>query len=139
MPGPLADWGQRASGILIDIAICIVPVILAIIFVAAKVAVLGVLMYLVIIGLEVWFAVQVGTTGQSPGMRVVGLKCVSTTTGQPIGAGMGIVRWICHVIDGAICYIGWLFPLWDQKRQTIADKIVSTVVVTVPKQGFSLT
>jgi hypothetical protein len=25
-----------------------------------------------------------------------------------------------------ICYIGWLFPLWDAKRQTIGDKIMTT-------------
>jgi len=24
---------------------------------------------------------------------------------------------------------GWLFPIWDAKRQTFADKIISTVVV----------
>ena len=27
------------------------------------------------------------------------------------------------------CYFGWLFPLWDAKRQTFADKIIGTVVV----------
>jgi len=32
-----------------------------------------------------------------------------------------------HIIDGLICNIGYLFPLWDAKRQTIADKIMSTV------------
>jgi hypothetical protein len=24
---------------------------------------------------------------------------------------------------------GWLFPIWDAKRQTFADKIISTVVI----------
>jgi hypothetical protein len=31
------------------------------------------------------------------------------------------------IVDGAICYVGYLFPLWDAKRQTIADKIMSTI------------
>ena len=31
--------------------------------------------------------------------------------------------------DSIICYIGWLFPLWDSKRQTLADKIMKTVVI----------
>jgi hypothetical protein len=39
------------------------------------------------------------------------------------------------MIDGAICGIGWLFPLWDTKRQTIADKIVKSVVVVDPNAG----
>jgi hypothetical protein len=39
------------------------------------------------------------------------------------------VRQLAHIIDGAICYIGYLFPLWDAKRQTIADKIMGTICV----------
>ena len=39
-----------------------------------------------------------------------------------------MVRTIAHIVDSIICYIGWLFPLWDPKRQTIADKLVKTVV-----------
>jgi uncharacterized RDD family membrane protein YckC len=87
----------------------------------------------------IYLAVQLGQTGSTPGMRVVGLRAVSKTTGQPIGAGMGVVRWIAHIIDSIICFIGWLFPLWDKEKQTIADKLVGTVVVTAPKQNFSLT
>jgi hypothetical protein len=37
-------------------------------------------------------------------------------------------------VDTIICYIGWLFPLWDAKRQTIADKIMSTVCVPLNPQ-----
>ncbi len=81
---------------------------------------------------------QVGETGQSPGMRVVGLKCVQNQTGQVLGFGMGVVRGLANIINSIICYIGWLFPLWDNQRQTVADKIMSTYVVTVPKQPFSL-
>jgi hypothetical protein len=40
-------------------------------------------------------------------------------TGSSIGKS--IVRQLAHVIDGAICYVGYLFPLWDAKRQTIAS------------------
>lgn len=53
----------------------------------------------------------------------------SEQTGQPIGVLMAFVRDICHFVDGVICYIGFLFPLWDAKRQTIADKIIGTVVI----------
>jgi uncharacterized RDD family membrane protein YckC len=68
-----------------------------------------------------------GTTGSSIGKGIMRFKVVSEQTGQPIGFGMSIVRQIAHVVDSAICYIGWLFPLWDAKRQTIADKLVKTV------------
>jgi len=42
---------------------------------------------------------------------------------------MAFVRDICHVLDTLACFIGWLFPLWDARRQTLADKIMHTVVV----------
>jgi uncharacterized RDD family membrane protein YckC len=69
-----------------------------------------------------------GQTGQSPGKSVTGLKVVRQTDGQLIGAGMGVVRKIAHFLDG-ICFIGYLFPLWDPMRQTFADKILTTVVL----------
>jgi uncharacterized RDD family membrane protein YckC len=76
----------------------------------------------------VWnYGYRQGTTGSSIGKSIIKFKVVSETTGQPIGFGMSIVRQLAHIIDGAICYIGYLFPLWDPKRQTIADKIMSTI------------
>ena len=51
---------------------------------------------------------------------------------------MAFLRDLAHFVDAVICYVGFLFPLWDSKRQTLADKIVSTVVVrsdAVPPQG----
>jgi len=77
-----------------------------------------------------WY--QAGTTGQSLGKKVLKLRLVSEETGQPIGMLMAFVRDICHIIDSVICFIGYLFPLWDAKRQTIADKIVKTVVIPAP-------
>jgi uncharacterized RDD family membrane protein YckC len=63
------------------------------------------------------------------GAPTLRIRLVSERTGQPIGAGMAFLRDICHIVDALICYIGFLFPLWDAKRQTLADKIVKTVVV----------
>ena len=68
-----------------------------------------------------------GTTGSSIGKSVMKFKVVGEATGQPIGFGMSIVRQLAHILDTLICYIGYLFPLWDAKRQTIADKVMSTV------------
>ena len=48
--------------------------------------------------------------------------------GQPIGAGMAFARDLAHIVDGFF-YLGYLWPLWDAKRQTFADKICSTVVL----------
>lgn len=74
-----------------------------------------------------------GRTGYSIGKGVLGIKLISESTGQPIGAGMAFVRYLCHIIDGIPCYLGYLWPLWDRKRQTFADKIVKSVVIDQPK------
>ena len=76
----------------------------------------------------IWnFGYRQGTTGSSIGKSILKFRVISEKTGQPIGFGRSIIRQLAHIIDGAICYIGFLFPLWDPKRQTIADKIMSTI------------
>ena len=67
--------------------------------------------------------------GRKPGEAGAPQRLISERTGEPIGGGLAFARDICHILDSLACYIGWLFPLWDAKRQTFADKIVSTVVV----------
>jgi hypothetical protein len=46
---------------------------------------------------------------------------------------MSFVRYIAHVLDSIPCYLGYLWPLWDAKRQTFADKVIGTVVIEQPK------
>jgi uncharacterized RDD family membrane protein YckC len=78
-----------------------------------------------------WF---LGGQGASIGKKALGLRLVGEQTGQPLGFGGAFLRDLAHIVDGIICYIGYLFPLWDAKRQTIADKIMTTVCVpTQPK------
>ena len=120
-----ASWIQRVGAYLIDVAPI---VILELIF--YRTFVIYFLILLASIGWTIynrWY--QGGTTGQSLGKKALNLRLVSEETGQPIGMLMAFVRDICHIIDAVICYVGFLFPLWDAKRQTIADKIVKTVVI----------
>ncbi|MGH3543716.1 MAG: RDD family protein [Mycobacterium sp.] len=80
----------------------------------------------------VWnYGYRQGITGSSIGKTVMQFKVVGENTGQPIGFGMSVVRQIAHLVDAIICYIGYLFPLWDAKRQTLADKIMSTVCLPI--------
>jgi uncharacterized RDD family membrane protein YckC len=88
---------------------------------------------LLMIGIQLWNRTfRMGRTGQSVGKKVMGIKLVEERTGRPMGAGMCFVRELAHFLDG-IAYIGYLWPLWDTKRQTFADMVMSTVVVRVPK------
>ncbi|KZB85506.1 hypothetical protein AVL48_31220 [Amycolatopsis regifaucium] len=84
------------------------------------------------LGFTIWNRwILMGKTGQSLGKRYLKIKLVKETTGQPLGVGMTIAREFCHILDNAFCGLGYWWPLWDQKRQTFADKILTTVVLPV--------
>ena len=74
-----------------------------------------------------------GTTGSSIGKGIMKFKIVSEKTGQPIGFGMSVVRELIYLVFAGLCGIIWLiavlFPLWDVKRQTLVDKIISTIAL----------
>ncbi len=92
--------------------------------------------YIAALAYWVWnWGYRQGTTGSSIGKGVMKFKVVSEKTWQPIGFGMSIVRQLAHFVDGIVCYIGYFFPLWDAKRQTLADKIMSTVCVPLDPQA----
>lgn len=134
-PGQYASWGARVGATFIDGLIVGVPIaIVAGIFMGAVSIALGYLIYMIgIIGAFCWFASQEGgPTGQTIGKRTMNIKLVSEETGQPIGFGPALIRRFAHILDGAACYIGYLWPLWDEKSQTFADKVCKTVVTPVP-------
>ena len=75
-----------------------------------------------------------GTTGSSIGKSVMKFKVVSEKTWQPTGVGLSTVRQVTHLVDAIVCGIGFFFPLWDTKRQTLADKMMTTVCVPLNPQ-----
>ena len=80
------------------------------------------------LGYLLWnYGYRQGRTGSTIGKSVVNVRVVGEKTRQPIGFGRSIVRQLAHVVDALICYVGFLFPLWDSKRQTLADKLANTV------------
>jgi uncharacterized RDD family membrane protein YckC len=76
--------------------------------------------------------IRQGRTGYTIGKGVLGIKLIDEKTSQPIGALMAFLRQLVHILD-SFCYIGYLWPLWDAKSQTFADKIMHTVVVNQPQ------
>ena len=149
-PAQLATWGARVGATLLDAVIVGVPVlILFFVFLAATstsstydpntetytgggISALGilliVLLYLGALAFELWQLYRQGTTGQTIGKKVVGIRVIREADGRYTGFGMAIVRRLAHIADG-FCYIGFLWPLWDAKNQTFADKMCSTIVV----------
>lgn len=132
-PSSLASWGKRAVGALIDYA----PIwILELIFYRSTV--LSSLLGLVGLAYLIYLGHLDGTTGQTPGKAIMGTRLVNQQ-GELIGSGSGIGRKIAHIVDSLVCLLGWLLPIVDSNRQTIADKIMSTFVVDgIEKKPFSV-
>jgi uncharacterized RDD family membrane protein YckC len=121
----LATWPIRVQSALVD---WFGPFLIAGIFIQIN-RPLGYLLDLVAFVWALFQAYQQGSTGQSMGKRWAGTRLLREQDGQVIGGGLGIARAFVHILDGLPCYLGYLWPLWDQKRQTFADKIVRTLVI----------
>ncbi|MBA9001865.1 putative RDD family membrane protein YckC [Actinomadura cellulosilytica] len=150
--GVLAEWGSRVGAYIIDGLIIGVPAgVLYVIgficlgagagdpytgeggsggLVALAFLFWGLSFIVSVVG-GLWLVYQEGTTGQTIGKRQMGIKLIGSHSGQPIGFGSAFVRKIAHILDGIPCYIGYLWPLFDDKKQTFADKVMSTLVVRV--------
>jgi uncharacterized RDD family membrane protein YckC len=86
-----------------------------------------------------------GERGQTVGMRTVGVRVVRDGTMDVLGYGKAFVRAVVEqlfrLLGSAIIFLGivWildmLWPLWDKKRQTLHDKVVSTVVIRTRNPG----
>jgi uncharacterized RDD family membrane protein YckC len=133
----LASWAQRMGAYLIDGAAYFVLFVILIVVSAISgpndsgtVALIVWLLFLVGVGIWVYNrCILAGRTGQSWGKQALGLKLLRMDNGQPIGGGMACLRDFAHLLDFLPCYVGFLWPLWDNRRQTFADKVITTVVI----------
>lgn len=97
------------------------------------------LSYLAALAYWLWnLGYRQGTTGSSIGKSVMKFKIVGEITGQPVGFGMSVVRELIYWVGAAVCagvlwLVAVLFPLWDEKRQTLVDKILHHVAL--PGEG----
>ena len=97
----------------------------------------SVLIGMLIVGLGVLFVLwlyvrAIGRTGQSWGARMVGVKVVRADDGTPIGFGRSLGRMLfANIISANIFYLGYLWMLWDDRKQTWQDKVVSSIVIDV--------
>jgi uncharacterized RDD family membrane protein YckC len=137
----LANWPQRVAAYLIDGLIAGIPLFLAGFLYnpapgetpSGTSTLVVFLLYAVFLAVYIYNrCILMGRTGQSWGKQVLNIRLLRMQDGQPVGGGIAFVRDLCHILDGLPCIllpIGFLWPIWDSRRQTFADKIVNTVVV----------
>ncbi|GIL36775.1 RDD family protein [Phycicoccus sp. DTK01] len=160
--GPVSSFGDRVLALLVDVGLSFLPFLLMLAgipfivagvpdrngvdeygmttygdangaLIAVGIAVM-VLFWLVGVGFQLWNRVfRMGRRGQSIGKSVVGLKLVDARTGAPIGAGNCFLRELVSGVVNGVVYLSYLWMLWDDNRQTVADKAVHSTVIKVPK------
>lgn len=154
---PLAGWWRRVGAVVLDgLMLSVAPIVLG--FIGAMVMAssrtctadsygietcgpskgglgggiaLIALGYLIALVFGFWSLHRMGKTGQTLGKKAMGIAVLRERDGMPIGFGAAFGRHLCHFFDGAALYLGYLWPLWDAKNQTFADKMVGTVAVRV--------
>jgi len=93
-------------------------------------AVSGLLALIGVAGVFVYQAKLLGgPTGATVGMRAVGIKAVVADTGGPLGTGKAIGRFLFASFISGFLYLGYLWMLWDGRKQTWQDKVVSSIVI----------
>ena len=111
----LATYPQRVIAFLLDIVM--IPLTL-------------------VIGYLIWWLIVLGRA-QTPGKQIVGIQVVKDT-GEPVGWGYmflrefvikGLLGGFLSSFAGIYFVVDHIWPLFDDDKQTIHDKMVSTLVV----------
>lgn len=111
----LATYPQRVIAFLLDIVL--IPLTL-------------------VIGYLIWWLIVLGRA-QTPGKQIVGIQVVKDT-GEPVGWGYmflrefvikGLLGGFLSSFAGIYFVVDHIWPLFDDDKQTIHDKMVSTLVV----------
>ncbi|HKP13002.1 MAG TPA: RDD family protein [Blastocatellia bacterium] len=75
------------------------------------------------------FVVLAGKTGQTAGMRILGIYIVRES-GKPFTIKQAAVRHLLgYPLSTAVFFLGFLWMLWDARQQGWHDKLAHTIVV----------
>ena len=86
----------------------------------------------IVVGMFYFGALEGGATGQTLGKKICNIRVVDETSSLPgIGLGRGIGRYFARWLSAIPFGLGYFWMLWDDRKQTWHDKLVSTVVVKV--------
>lgn len=118
------SFGQRFLAAIIDGVILLIPLVIL------KYAMPGIMQSFVGIIIQwLYYALQESGTNQATfGKKAMGLK-VTNLQGDRISFGQASGRFFGKIISGLIILIGYLMMLWDDKKQTLHDKIAGTLVI----------
>jgi uncharacterized RDD family membrane protein YckC len=124
-----AHWSVRLVSLLIDVLACAAPNIIAGAVDTHNGTLQAVMLVpsVLLLAYDRWY--RAGRTGQSWGRHLMGIDLVGAADGRPVGMRRAFLRDLAHLVDTLSCFLGWLWPLWDHRKQTFADKLTGTVVL----------
>jgi uncharacterized RDD family membrane protein YckC len=148
-PGDYAGFVTRAIAFaidvaLIDLAAAFVAVVVGLgmsalelpdVVVTITVAVGGVAFIVWSVG---YFAMFWSTTGQTPGARVMGVRVVCATGGEPVTLRSAMVRLVGMLLAAIPLFAGFLLILIDDRRRGLQDRLARTVVLYAPDDATRL-
>lgn len=85
------------------------------------------LLFLGCIAIWLYNCYLLGKDGATIGKRLMKIK-VLDAQGQPLGFGKAFLREIVKQALGGFCFILLLWPLWDEQKQGLQDKMFGTHV-----------
>jgi uncharacterized RDD family membrane protein YckC len=75
-----------------------------------------------------YYAYTFSQWGQSIGAKALGLKVIDANGNNP-SVGQAIIRTLMSYVSAAVFLIGYLWAIWDARKQTWHDKVAGTFVV----------
>lgn len=80
----------------------------------------------------IYFVFFWGYTGQTPGKMILGLHVIQVS-GEKMGYRLAFFRWVGYVLSSLALYLGFLWVLWDRRKQGWHDKLAGSLVVYTPR------
>jgi uncharacterized RDD family membrane protein YckC len=123
-PAVYSGFWRRVFALIIDSVILLIPNYL-LQYLTSEItgSILSIPMY------WIYFAAQESGNSQATiGKKALGIK-VTNEQGQKITFGQATGRYFGKILSGIILFIGYLMMLWDDKKQTLHDKLAGSYVV----------
>ncbi len=78
-----------------------------------------------------YFSYFEGTSGQTPGKQLLGIRVVDETTRRPVDMGRAFIRNILRIIDELpfLYLLGFILVEVDQRKRRLGDMAANTIVV----------
>lgn len=136
----LASWGRRAGGWFVDLLVYVVAFVVTFVLALATEDATGeVDAWAALLVFFVWFLgpslyswLLVGAFGQTLGKMAVGITVVQSADAERVGylraLGRTASTWLLGLLFFPIL-LAYLWPLWDERNQTLYDKMAGTIVV----------